>query len=207
MHGSDAWVLPGDGGAGRKHPQPQRVGRVTGLAQKPRTGWWRPGLETGGTVTPGPGAGETPPRAKPPLDPFPTPAHLWLVLSDAPAAATDSWAPAGGMRRGSRYWKGETGGAPPAGVQTPPLLEEGHMAEALPTLPHTCHLCPEPYLQGAAAAGARPGPPGAVAVGARGAVAAAAGPTEEQRGGRGPTSAWAPGGGARPPGRARTGDP
>lgn len=43
-------------------------------------------------------------------------AHLWLVLADAPAAAADSWAPAGEMRRGSCSWKGETGGALPAGV-------------------------------------------------------------------------------------------
>lgn len=60
-----------------------------------------------------------------------SPAHLWLALVDVPAAATDSWAPAEGMRRGSHSWKGETGGALPAGVWRPPPLEEGQAAEVL----------------------------------------------------------------------------
>lgn len=84
----------------------------------------RPG--GGRTVTLRPGAGAAPQTHSP------APAHLWLVLSDVPAAATDSWAPVGGRQRGSRSWKGETGGAPPAGVWRPPLLEEGQTAEALP---------------------------------------------------------------------------
>lgn len=35
------------------------------------------------------------------------------------------------MRRGSRSWKGETGGALPAGAWKPPPLEEGQTTEAL----------------------------------------------------------------------------
>lgn len=71
-----------------------------------------------------------------------TQAHLWLVLADAPAAATDSWAPAGGMRRGSRSWKGETGGALPAGAWKPPPLEEGQTTEAL----SRCQPCPSTHV-------------------------------------------------------------
>lgn len=44
------------------------------------------------------------------------------------------------MRRGSRSWKGETGGALPAGAWRPPPLEEGQAAEVLPRL----QPCPAP---------------------------------------------------------------